>query len=253
LNTVVCTARAAVRRRAAATIDAGSWPGPPRLTRRGRPGLRAACLVLLVVIAAQSAAADDLEEVLQRGGFDPPLRSAVRTLFDEAAAQGVPPELLLPRLEEGVAKRVPAGRLLGVIERELGFLLAAGELLREEAPGLMEEKAAWARTANLLARRLPVREVRTLVRVASARPQDYRAATYLYVALVDWGLAADQARLLLEALLGSGIPGGEFGGIVELLVEGRSARIPPERLVERIRETLPHVQNLDELKKSVLY
>ena len=219
-------------------------------------GRAAICLLVFLLAsgaAAVTAAADDLEELLRRGGFDPARRGDVRAVFEEAADRGVPSALLLPRVEEGLAKGVPADRMLRGIERELSLLLEAREILSEEAGVLLKDQASWARTANLLAGGLSQREVRTLARVASARPRDYRSATYLYVALAEWGLPRDQAGLLLEALVASRVPGEEFAGIVEILVEGRRARIPPERLAERIRAALPRVQNLDELKKTVLY
>ncbi|MBN1837512.1 MAG: hypothetical protein JW820_16775 [Spirochaetales bacterium] len=218
-----------------------------------RSGVIAACVVLFLLLGVVPAVADELEDALQRGGFDPARRAAIHALFDQAAGQGIPPRLLLPRLEEGLAKRVSAGRLLGAIEREVDFLLAARRILREEAAAMARDEAAWARTANLLAGGLQDAEVRALVQIASARPRDFRAATYLYVALSEWRLPRETAVALLEALLGSELPGEEFGGIVGLLAEGRSARIPPERLVERVRRALPGVRSLDELKRMVLY
>lgn len=198
-------------------------------------------------------AADELEDVLRRGALEPARREELRSLFDRAAGEGIPPQLLLPRLEEGLAKGVPPGRLLGAIEREVAFLITARQILKEEAAALGGDEASWARTANLLAGGLPEAEVRALARMASARPREYRAATYLYVALVDWGLPGAAAAELLEALLGSQLPGEEFGGIVELFVAGRSARVSPERLAERIRRALPRVRSLEDLKALVLY
>jgi hypothetical protein len=228
-------------------------PGSSRCEGRARPGGAAACLLALFLVAAIPGWTEDLEELLQRGGLEPARREEVRALFAEAASQGVPQGLLLPRLEEGLAKRVPAGRLVRVIERELGFLLAARGILQEEAGALAREEAAWARTANLLAGGLPAREVRSLVRTAARRPRDFRESTYLYVALLEWGLPSEEARVLLEALLDSALPGAEFAGVVELLAAGRSARIPPGRLVERIREALPQSRSLEDLEKRVLY
>lgn len=252
-GTVADPDRAAANAIPRTTADAARRPRRPGRPRRTATGVLPVCVLLLHVLVLVPLVAEDLEKSLERGGFDPSRRAAVLALFDQAAAQGVPKRLLLPRLEEGLAKRVPAGRLLGVIERELGFLLRAREILSEENSALAKDEASWARTANLLAGGLEPGEVRALVRICSIRPRDYRPATYLYVAMVQWGLSQDQAAKLLEALLSSDLAGEQFGGIVELLVEARSARIPPERLLERILEALPRVQDLEELEAAVLY
>jgi hypothetical protein len=208
---------------------------------------------LILAAGGGAAAADDLDDALRASSLEATQQTAVHRLFDEAAAEGVPARMLLPRLEEGLAKGAPGERVLLALEREMGYLLEARQILTAEGEGLLREEASWARAANLLAGGLPPEEVGTLVRILRPRPRDFRPATYLYVALVDWGLPREQARSLLGALVGSALPGEEFGGVMELLARGRRLRIAPEEMVRRIRDSVGRARSLDELGTLVLY
>jgi hypothetical protein len=208
---------------------------------------------LILSAGAAGAAADDLEQILQSSRLDASQQALVRGVFDEALEQGIPPSMLLPRLEEGLSKRVAAARLVGALRREAGFLVTARGILTDEAEVLLADEANWIRTANLLAGELAVEEIRALIRLSVPRPRDYRHATYLYVALLDWGLPREQARGLLKALMGSSIPGEQLSGVLELLAEGRRLRVPPEEVVERVRGVASRVKSVEELERLVLY
>jgi len=210
--------------------------------------------MLAGLLAAAMLPAQSLEAALARSRFSPEQQRAIEEQFREAALQGIPLSLLLPRLEEGIAKKVPAARLQEALRGQAGLLLEARALLVETPGGeaLLADPASWARTANLLAGALPAAEVRRLAGFCAKRPADYRQATSLYLSLVEWGLDRGKAQELLGALLDSRLPGESFPGVMEILVEGRRQRLSPEELVRRLLLHLPDTVTMEELKRRIL-
>jgi hypothetical protein len=215
---------------------------------------RTAALAVFFLVIALPLTGQSLEEVLSRSRYSPAEREEVGRQFREAERQEIPVELLLPRLEEGLAKKVPAGRLLAVLRREQDLLLEARSLLLELDGGarLAADRASWARAANLLAGGYGSGEVRELARASLARPGDFRAAASLYVSLRGWGLPSDSSLDIARALLTSPVPGQRFPGIMEILVEGRRLRLPPETLTRRLLQHLPEVKTIEELRQKCL-
>jgi len=210
--------------------------------------------MLAGLLAAAMLPAQSLETALARSRFPPEQQRAIEEQFREAALQGIPVSLLLPRLEEGIAKKVPAARLQEALRGQAGLLLEARALLVGTPGGeaLLADPASWARTANLLAGALPAAEVRRLAGFCAKRPADYRQATSLYLSLVEWGLDRGKAQELLGALLDSRLPGESFPGVMEILVEGRRQRLAPEELVRRLLLHLPDTVSMEELKRRTL-
>jgi len=206
------------------------------------------------LLAAAMLPAQSLEAALARSRFPLEQQRAIEEQFREAALQGIPVSLLLPRLEEGIAKKVPAARLQEALRGQAGLLLEARALLVGTPGGeaLLADPASWARTANLLAGALPAAEVRRLAGFCAKRPADYRQATSLYLSLVEWGLDRGKAQELLGALLDSRQPGESFPGVMEILVEGRRQRLAPEELVRRLLLHLPDTVSMEELKRRTL-
>ena len=210
--------------------------------------------MLAGLLAAAMLPAQSLEAALARSRFSPEQQRAIEEQFREAALQGIPLSLLLPRLEEGIAKKVPAARLQEALRGQAGLLLEARALLVGTPGGeaLLADPASWARTANLLAGALPAAEVRRLAGFCAKRPADYRQATSLYLSLVEWGLDRGKAQELLGALLDSRQPGESFPGVMEILVEGRRQRLAPEELVRRLLLHLSDTATMEELKRRTL-
>ena len=210
--------------------------------------------MLAGLLAAAMLPAQSLEAALARSRFPLEQQRAIEEQFREAALQGIPVSLLLPRLEEGIAKKVPAARLQEALRGQAGLLLEARALLVGTPGGeaLLADPASWARTANLLAGALPAAEVRRLAGFCAKRPADYRQATSLYLSLVEWGLDRGKAQELLGALLDSRQPGESFPGVMEILVEGRRQRLAPEELVRRLLLHLPDTVSMEELKRRTL-
>jgi hypothetical protein len=215
---------------------------------------RAAALAVFFLAAVLPLTGQSLDGVLSRSRYSPEERDEVSRQFREAERQGVPVELLLPRLEEGIAKKVPAGRLLAALQREWQLLLEARGLLLELDRGvrLVEDRPSWARAANLLAGGYGSGEVRELARASLLRPGDFRPAASLYVSLRGWGLPSGPALDVARGLLASPIPGQRFPGIMEIFIEGRRLRLPPETLSQRLRQYLPEVRTIEELRQKCL-
>jgi len=211
-------------------------------------------LLFCGLLAAAWLPAQSLEAALARGRFDSEQQRALEGLFREAESQGIPVALLLPRLEEGIAKKVPPARLREALRLQAGLLLEARDLLAQTPGGdaLLADPVSWARTANLLSGVLPAEEVRLLAGDCARRPADFRAATSLYLSLVEWGLDRGPARELLRALLASRLPGQGFAVVMEILVEGRRQRLAPEELARRLLLQIPQAANTEELKRRTL-
>jgi len=211
-------------------------------------------LFLAGLLATAPLTAQSLEAALARGRFPPEQQAVLAEQFRQAELQGIPVPLLLPRLEEGIAKKVPAARLEEALRRQARLLLEARALLVETPGGdaLLSDPASWARTANLLSGALPAAEVRLLARYCARRPADYRPATSLYLSLVEWGLDRGRAQELLRALLDSRLSGESFPVVMEVLVEGRRQRLAPEELVRRLLLRLPEAASAEELKRRIL-
>ena len=211
-------------------------------------------MILAGLLAAALLPAQSLEDALARGRFSLEQKRAIEEQFREAALKGIPVSLLLPRLEEGIAKKVPAGRLQEALRGQAGLLLEARALLVETPGGeeLLADPSSWARTANLLAGALPAAEVRRLAALCAKRPADYRSATSLYLSLVEWGLDRGKAEELLGALLASRQTGESFPGVMQILMEGRRQRLAPEELVRRLLQYLPETATMEELKRRTL-
>jgi hypothetical protein len=208
----------------------------------------AAFLVICLPLRAQS-----VTSALARSAYSEVHKDAIGAFFAQAGEAGVPAELLLPKLEEGIAKGIPAPRVLEALEREAENLRRSRAVILHSEGGerLLADPAAWARTANLLAVGMREEQVEELIALCGRRIEGFRPATYLYVAAVDWGLAQKPALDLIGALLASPIPPSSYMGVMDLLAGGRRRRISPEEIIQRIRQHLDHATSIKELEKWI--
>lgn len=197
--------------------------------------------------------AENVESALARSRYSETQKDTIILLFTQAEDSGIPAALLLPKLEEGIAKGVPASKMVQALRRELQYLERARALLRQSPVEeyWFSDTAFWARTANLLAVGVSDGEIERLIQLCTRHPQGYRPATYLYVAIQDWGLDREPAFDLIGSLLASSIPPDSYLGVLDLLAGGRRRRIPPEELVQRIRENLEQATSIKELEKWI--
>ncbi|MFW6182000.1 MAG: hypothetical protein ACOC8N_09640 [Spirochaetota bacterium] len=198
--------------------------------------------------------ADGFSQALRKSPYTEQQRSSLGVLFAEAAEKDIPQELLVPRLQEGIAKKVPYARLLTVLRGELDRLEQAHDILLDVEGGrvLVVDNASWARTANLLALGVTGREIRYMAGASIGRREDYRDATVLFVSLIDWGIDRETTLALAGAALESRLEGDSFVGIMDLLVTGRRLRLDPDRLARIMIRELPSVDDIEDLEERVL-
>lgn len=204
-----------------------------------------------VCLGAQTA-----EQVLETSGLSAGQRTAVLAEFREAEALGIPGAFLLPRLEEGLAKKVPAARIIEVLRRERAAFAQARGLLA--AAGYGEEGGAppaadWQRTAHLLLSGIEGDAVSSLLLAFEGRREDFRDGTNLYLALIQWGIAPEEALELTSAVADSPLDAGSFMGIPEILIEAGRRRIRSEEIMTRIKDQLGRSRSLENLRNRVLY
>ena len=98
-------------------------------------------------------AQDALSRLLERSSFPQTDKQKIMGLFEQARKEDVPDPFLLPRLEEGLAKRIPGPALITVLKKELQFHLQARRLLLKADPAFRTEShhAIWQRAALCLA------------------------------------------------------------------------------------------------------
>lgn len=210
--------------------------------------LCAAFLVVGLPISAQS-----VESALARSRYSEAQKDSIGTFFAETEGSDIPVELLLPKLEEGIAKGIPAPRVLDALRWEAENLRRTRELMLRSEAGkqLLSDPASWARTANLRAVGVSDEEIEELMALCDRRIEGFRPASYLYVAVLDWGLAENSAFDLIGALLSSSIPPDSYMGVMDLLASGRRRRIAPEELVQRIQQHLERTNSIKELEKWI--
>ena len=212
-------------------------------------------LLLLLLFASQSVSAQDsLKQLLDSSGYPADTKQGISALFEEAARREVPRELILPRLQEGIAKNVPPGRVVAALQRDLSNLLEARKLLLEIDNGdrIQKNLGRWARAANLIAAGRSPQEVRALAESSVPRPEAFREATVLYVSLTKWGLSRELALRVVQAAVDSRLSADELPGIAELFAVARQRRIRPERMVERIVVALAEAGSLRRLRSMVV-
>ena len=214
-------------------------------------------LAAILVFNASMLWADDSPEGLLRraGRYGEADVTLVGGIFQEAASEGIDAELLMPKLEEALAKKATADPLITALKNEVSRLLDARRCLLEIEGGerLLLDNASWQRTANLLAWGASEEEIKVIVSSIRHRSGDFQQASYLYVSLVHWGLHRNSALSLTSAVSESSIRAKDFPGILEILIQGRRLLLSPAELSRRMVEVLPRVRNLRQLKERILY
>jgi hypothetical protein len=207
-----------------------------------------------IVLCVASAGAQSVESIANDHDLSAREREQILAVFEHARELDIPSEFLLPRLQEGLRKRVPPPRLAAALTQDLERLRSARVLLRRSSDGreLLQDRASWARTANLLRYPLSEREVEVLVDAADGDPGSYRSGSALYVQLREWGVEEIQSAALTKAALESDLPESEYPGILEILVRGRQDQLAVDRIVERLVIVLPNAQRLRTVERTVL-
>jgi hypothetical protein len=212
-------------------------------------------MLALLFAGAQRVAALDLDSILSTSPYSPSEKETIKSIFAQTEQMHIPPAMLLPRLAEGVAKRVPFTSAAEVLRTHLRFLANARTIL-EAVPGgkaLLEDQAAWSLTATLFESGASEQEIRALGAAAGGKARPYRSGELLYASLVGWGASRPASLQVTLAAIRSALPPDQFLGLVDIFEQGRQNRISPERIAERIVDSLPGVKTIDDLRRAVLY
>ncbi len=206
---------------------------------------------------------DTLEQMQKSSSYTEADTNGIRDAFTEAQRQGIPADQLLPRLEEGLAKQVPAARILEVLDREIQALTVSEQLIRQvlgtQAENILSaHPALLERTATLHMQGVSSYELTVLLLVfseqeAEDRWERYRHGTMLHTALLQWGLERKESLAVVSAAARSAIPGAEYRGILDLIVQGVRLRVPPDQMVQRIITSAEEAGSLRDLERVVLY
>ena len=198
------------------------------------------CAILLLTAHAPSVTADELSNTLAQAGFTAAEQSEFTRLFSEAASDGLPTDVLLPRLQEGIAKNVPFDGLLPALEAYVTQLRHARAVLAsvQDARAVLHDTASWARAANLLTAGYSEDSLRRIAAACAVKPEAFRPATSLFVSLVEWGLAREAALDLTQAAVLSSVDPGEYADLARILSDASRAREDPDDAAGRIADHL---------------
>ena len=173
-----------------------------------------ALAVVTITGVAWSVQAAELPDALQ---------ASVQALMHDADVAGLPSERLLTKAQEGVAKGVPADRILAVLGAMSAKMNEAATLLDGVSPRRLEPKARRALISDLLAaEQLGVDKdtLRELAKIGLVARNDSKALHGAVVALAD--LAASdakgpEAQELVKLALQQGFAEAEFPKLVRTL------------------------------------
>ena len=205
--------------------------------------------------SASSGAISKVEGILREHGYSELDMQGVLKVFREAEKGGLPGEMLVPRVQEGVAKAVPASRLQAALKRDIDYLMSAQRLFAEaEAEEVfLNREGQWKRAANMLAAGFGSEELAKLIQICKENPEKFRPISFLYASLSSWGLSEADGLLVAEALVSSSIPTEEYEGILDLYRTARRERIRPEELSRRIAVSAGSSEGVDELERMILH
>jgi hypothetical protein len=196
---------------------------------------------------------DEITTSMARAGWTNGQQQRAVTIFESAGDETLPTGSIQSRLLQGLARNVNPRRVLVVMEEQLQNLLEARAILTG-VPGatpIAEDTPSLERTAALLRGGYTAEEITAVVGASVPRPDDYRAATLLYVAVVEWGADPAAALTLVRAAIAAPIPGDDFPRIASLLGVTDPRRYGSEEAVEIIADSLREGRSVREITRQL--
>ena len=205
--------------------------------------------------SAFSGASSKVEGILEEHGYTRTEIQSVLNSFELAESKDIPGDMLVPRVQEGVAKGVPVPRLQMALKNDIEYLMSARRLFAEaEAEEVfLNREDQWKRAANMLAAGFGSDELANLIQICKVDPEKFRPLSLLYASLSTWGLSKEDGLLVTKALVSSSISTEEYEGILDLYRTARRERIRPEELTERIATQAGSSKSVEELKRVILH
>src|SRR6056297_3348126 len=172
----------------------------------------------------------------------------------EAEQVKIPQELLIPRIREGMAKKIPISKLVDALHGDIYDLIQArNTILRiPNAEKFLQQYNLWQRTANLSAAGISSRVIGSLIEMSLTDPNAYQPTTGLYAALTGWGLSEIQGLRVVQSIVRSGLSVEEYPQVTSLFSRARQSLLSPDELIKRMESELPKVQSLRQLERRVL-
>ena len=198
---------------------------------------------------------------LQRTSYSEQDKRQVQTLFTQAEEQQAPVELLIHRLDEGVAKKVPAHLVQQALQQELDSFTKAKEIVltyldTREAERILADTAVWSRIATLYRQGIPNQDLGELINAFNEQPSsekwnNFRYGGGLLIALRQWGVPHESSLAVVKALAKSSISGDEYRMVVDLFNTALANRISTEEMAQRIIEAAPRSLTMSILERQV--
>ncbi len=214
------------------------------------------CIITVLLIGGLFRVAADsaLNRALEQSRYNSDEQREIEQIFAEAADLSIGTGLLLPRVQEAQAKRVPAERLVAALQQEIERLNTARDILLETegTEALLLDDAAWQRTANLIAWGARKEEIQALSIACAKDAHKYLEASYLFTSVVEWGLDREASKRLVSGVAVSKIDVAEYPGIIGVLINGRRLKMQPLEIADRMIIALEEVDNVRQLERKVL-
>jgi hypothetical protein len=201
------------------------------------------------------------ERTVESAHFTESEEQQIHNLLTEAQEDQIPVDLLVLRLEEGVAKRVPTSTLYNALELERQAYsytrdLIVHELGLQEAERIVSDNTIWSRVTTIYRQGVPDEDLKALIAMfnkqrSAERWNNFRYGGGLLIALRQWGLEETLSLQVVEALSRSSIPGEDYRAVIDLFNAGISNRTSLEDIANRIIDSAPNSRSLKVLERMV--
>lgn len=201
------------------------------------------------------------ERTVESAHFTESEEQQLHNLLTGAQEDQIPVDLLVLRLEEGVAKRVPSSTLYNALELERQAYsytrdLIVHELGLQEAERIVSDNTIWSRVTTIYRQGVPDEDLKALIAMfnkqrSAERWNNFRYGGGLLIALRQWGLEETLSLQVVEALSRSSIPGEDYRAVIDLFNAGISNRTSLEDIANRIIDSAPNSRSLKVLERMV--
>jgi len=206
---------------------------------------------------------DQLDVLLPKRNLTEQESTTIRGVFIDAESRRIPTELLMPRLEEGLAKQVSPEGVAQVLNRELAAYDTTRALIlqvlgQKAGDQMLQAVLPWTRTVLLALQGTPDTVLAELLKAFNQQKSkdkwdNYRFGCTLYAALLQWGMDQKDSLALVVAVSKSTLPGSDYRGVLDLIIAGGKLRVSPEVMTERIIQAVPKARSIEVLETRVLY
>ncbi len=176
------------------------------------------------------------------------VQGQLRAIFNEGKDHGIPPGLLVQKLQEGASKGADGSRLVSALRGEYDRLEQAVRILvgikaPDRPPTSSEDRAAAIQSVSLLILSgLPGAVIEDLFIVGSRAGRDFQAVLSACFAVSDMreagALKDESCRRLGAFLLESNIPAAAFGSVASIFANAIGGGLSGDEIAQRIINAL---------------